>query len=84
MRLLLYVSIKLHFNYFVLINYYYNLKLIFYLCNYSKEYHLKKNDKIYTYWYKCSQDRSLAKRPRKNENEEKNRDKIPNKNMERT
>ncbi len=37
----------------------------------------KKKNEIYTYWYKCSQDISLAKKSRKNENEEKQRDRIP-------
>jgi hypothetical protein len=57
--------------------FYYIINLSLYLYSYSKEYHSKKDDKIYTYWYKCSQDRSLAKRPRKHEDKEKHRDKIP-------
>src|ERR1051325_5370289 len=60
----------------MLIIYYYNY-FILYLCSYNKEYHSKKDDKIYTYWYKCSQDRSLAKRSRKSEDENKHRDTIP-------
>ena len=51
--------------------------MISYLCSYNKDYHSKKNDRTYTCWYKCSQNISLKKRPRKNENEVKQRDKIP-------
>ncbi|CAG8687950.1 23063_t:CDS:1 [Rhizophagus irregularis] len=44
---------------------------------YKDSYTSKKASDILTFRYKCSQCKSLAKRPRKNESIEKQRDRIP-------
>ncbi|CAB4410551.1 unnamed protein product [Rhizophagus irregularis] len=44
---------------------------------YKNSYTSKKASDILTFRYKCSQCKSLAKRPRKNESIEKQRDRIP-------
>ncbi|CAB4478365.1 unnamed protein product [Rhizophagus irregularis] len=41
---------------------------------YKEHYLSKKSDGIYTYWYYCSQCQQLAKKPRKNEDLNKQRD----------
>ncbi len=44
---------------------------------YKDSYNLKKASDVSIFWYKCSQCQSLAKRPRKHETIEKQRDRIP-------
>ena len=44
---------------------------------YKDSYDLKKASDVLIFWYKCSQCQSLAKRPRKHESIENQRDRIP-------
>ncbi len=48
-----------------------NIKLLFY--SYQKIYTSKKNNNYFTIWYCCLQNHTLTKRPRKNENKDKQR-----------